>query len=156
MNLIRQIQSHPSKKKKYSYQQSFLLMNKQAEHGLKDFPSSKASDPFLPSLLCCSQVPRFLISQEKSTIHSTQDLDTKWEATWVSWRQQVLNYIASGHCVFWVPCSQQLCRVTQREGLHPSLLPRDWLAHFPHQQPSAAPVLDQTFLSRLFSFPGSF
>lgn len=50
----------------------------------------------------------------------------------------------------------QLCRVTQREGLHPSLLLRDWLAQFPHQQPSAAPVLDQIFLSRLFSFPGSF
>lgn len=52
--------------------------------------------------------------------------------------------------------TQQLCRVTRREGLHLSLLLRDWLAQFPHQQPSAAPVLDQTFLSRLFSFPGSF
>lgn len=50
---------------------------------------------------------------------------------------------------------QQLRWLTQREGLHPSLLLRDWLVHVPHQQPSAAPVLFQIFLSVLFSFPGS-
>lgn len=56
-------------------------MKKQNEHTTEGFTDNKAPYWSLIFLLCYSQVPRFLISQEKSTTQLTQDLYTNLEAT---------------------------------------------------------------------------
>lgn len=74
-------------------------MNKH-EHAIENFPDSKAPDSSLLYLLCCSQVPRFLIFQEKSTIRSTQELYTekprKYHWGNMSWIILQLDILYSG------------------------------------------------------------